>query len=293
MKRREEWWEIIGLLAWKAVELAIGWWGEYDGRSSCVRVSKNTTGGADDQLGWDIACLTVLTHMPYLYLLTTFYGVRPTTMWLGICIDVLSTYLPFALLRDSSPIHRLEASKGQVANRSILNDLPIKLYTSILAAAVYGLVVFGSFRGWLPEFLIVHFEGLRDLSGAHEAALPFLIVGFTVSGYAAQSFLFVPALGAKPDVHDMHLAKFDPATATLGQTVWYNVWGYSKRSRTLIKRTAILAFASAMQTGLRTYITVEGVELAGAAGWAAMWAASAILVGGAFWWVGDAEGVSN
>ncbi|KAL8653154.1 MAG: hypothetical protein Q9210_002275 [Variospora velana] len=273
MRRRDKWWEIGGLLAWKAVELGIGWWGEYD--------------------GWDIACLTLLSHMPYLYLLTTFYAVRPTTMWLGIGIDVLSTYLPFMLLRDSSPIHQSEVSKGQVANRPILNDVPIKLYTSILAAAVYGLVVYGSFRGWLPVYLAVHFDGLRDLSGAHEAALPFVTLGFTLSGYAAQSFLFMPALGAKPDVHDMQMAEFNPETASLGQTVWYNVWGYSKRSRTLIKRTATLAFASAMQTGLRTYITVEGVELAGAAGWAAMWATAAILVGGVFWWVGDVDGVSD
>ncbi|KAL8719220.1 MAG: hypothetical protein Q9225_003747 [Loekoesia sp. 1 TL-2023] len=273
MKRRDEWWEIVGLLAWKTMELGIGWWEEYD--------------------GWDLASLTVLSHMPYLYLLTTFYAVRPTTMWVGISIDVLSTYLPFTLLRDSSPIHQSDVPKSQVANRSILNDLPIKLYTSVLAAAVYGLVVYGSFRGWLPEYLIVHFEGLKDLSGAHEAALPFVTAGFIASGYAAQSFLFMPALGAKPDAHDLKMAEFDPETATLGQTIWYNVWGYSKRSRTLIKRTATLALASAMQTGLRTYITVEGVELAGAAGWAAMWAAAAMLVGGVFWWVGDVDGVSN
>lgn len=35
MRRRDEWWEISGLLAWKAVELAIGWWGEYDGKVFC------------------------------------------------------------------------------------------------------------------------------------------------------------------------------------------------------------------------------------------------------------------
>lgn len=33
MKRRDEWWEIGGLLAWKSTELAIGWWGEFDGDS--------------------------------------------------------------------------------------------------------------------------------------------------------------------------------------------------------------------------------------------------------------------
>ncbi|KAI4177094.1 MAG: hypothetical protein LQ343_000576 [Gyalolechia ehrenbergii] len=273
MQRRDEWWEIAGLLAWKATELGIGWWGEYD--------------------GWDLACLTVLSHMPYLYLLTTFYTVRPTTMWAGIIIDVLSTYLPFTLLRDSSPIHQSDPPKSLVANRSILNDLSVQICTSVLAAAVYGLVVYGSFRGWLPTFLIVHFEGLRDLSGAYTADLHFVTAGFIVSGYAAQSFLFMPALGAKPDAHDLKMAEFDPETATLGQTVWYNVWGYSKRSRILIKRTATLAVASAMQTGLRTYFTIQGVELAGAAGWAAMWAAAAVLVGGVFWWVGDVDTIFN
>ncbi|KAL8773050.1 MAG: hypothetical protein Q9209_002070 [Squamulea sp. 1 TL-2023] len=272
-KRRDQWWEIAAVLAWKATELGVGWWGEYD--------------------GWDLASLTLLSHMPYLYLLTTFYAVRPTTMWLGLLVDVVSTYLPFSLLRDSSPIHRSEASKGEVANRSILNDLNIKVYTSFLAAAVYGVVIYGSFRTWLPGFLIIHFEGLKDLSGAYEAALPGVTIGFLVSGYAAQSFLFMPALGAKPDAHDMQMAEFDPETATLGQTIWYNVWGYSKRSRTLIKRTATLVLASAMQTGLRTYITIEGVEPTGAAGWAGMWAAAATLVGTVLWWVGDVEGVSN
>lgn len=28
--RRDQWWEIAGLLGWKAVELAVGWWGGYD-----------------------------------------------------------------------------------------------------------------------------------------------------------------------------------------------------------------------------------------------------------------------
>ncbi|KAL8729710.1 MAG: hypothetical protein Q9166_004538 [cf. Caloplaca sp. 2 TL-2023] len=289
-KRRDEWWEIVGLLAWKATELGIGWWGEYDSEFFyCIGLAKF----AKMRPGWDLASLTLLSHMPYLYLLTTFYAVRPTTMWLGLFVDIASTYLPFSLLRDSSPVHQSEASKSEVANRLILNDLHIKFTTSFLAAAVYGLVIYGSFRSWLPGFLIVHFEGLKDLSGAYDAALPGVTIGFLISGYAAQSFLFAPALGAKPDVHDLQMAEFDPESATLGQTIWYNVWGYSKRSRTLIKRTATLVLVSAMQTGLRTFITVEGVEVVGAAGWAAIWASAATLVGGVFWWVGDVDGVSD
>lgn len=53
MRRRDQWWEITGLLAWKAVELGIGWWGEYDGRCFCclsntIRGSKRLT---DFQVG--------------------------------------------------------------------------------------------------------------------------------------------------------------------------------------------------------------------------------------------------
>ena len=29
-----DWWEVAGLLAWKASELAAGWWGQYDGKFS-------------------------------------------------------------------------------------------------------------------------------------------------------------------------------------------------------------------------------------------------------------------
>ncbi len=30
---RDQWWEIAALLSWKAVELAVGWWGGYDSES--------------------------------------------------------------------------------------------------------------------------------------------------------------------------------------------------------------------------------------------------------------------
>lgn len=29
---RDSWWEIVGLLGWRAAELAMGWWGEYDSK---------------------------------------------------------------------------------------------------------------------------------------------------------------------------------------------------------------------------------------------------------------------
>ena len=232
--------------------------------------------------------------MPHLYLLTTFYGIRPTTMASCLFIDVLTTYLPFRLLREESPTHSVEASKkGLVSNRSVINDLTVRIYTAFLAAGIYAVVVFGSFGTWLPVYLVTHFDGIRDISAAHSAALPFLIVSFVPTGYAAREFLFTAATGAKPDAYDKELARFNPTTATLSETIMYNLWGYSKRTRTLIIRTATVAIAGGLHTWLQTFVAIEGAEGFGAAGWSLVWAVGAALTGAAYWWVGDVEGISN
>ncbi len=231
--------------------------------------------------------------MPHLYLLTTFYGIRPTTMIMCLTIDVITTYLPFQLLREVSPTHATEAPKGLVSNRSVINDFSVRLYTTLLAAGIYGVIVFGSFGTWLPVYLVTHFDGIRDISAAHSAALPFLIMSFLPIGYAAREFLFTAATGARPDAYDKELALFNPATATLAETITYNLLGYSKRTRTLMKRTATVAITGGLHTWLQTYVAIEGVEGLGAAGWSIVWAIAAALTGAAYWWVGDVEGISN
>lgn len=241
----------------------------------------------------DIASLTLLSHAPHLYLLTSFYRIRPTTALTCLVIDTLSTYIPFRLLRDPSATHRRVTPKGTVANRSLINDSSVRIYTSLLAAAIYGVVVFGSFGSWLPVYLVVHFDGLRDISAAHTAALPKLIALSLPVGYAAREFIFTPATGSRPDSYDDQIASFDPETASLAETLLYNLWGYSKRTRTLIKRTLTLAASTGFHNWLQTYVAIEGAESSGAAGWSAVWALAAVVTGAAFWWVGDVEGISN
>ncbi len=192
-----------------------------------------------------------------------------------------------------SATHSLHAPKGSVANRSIINDIPVRALTTLLAAGIYGVLVYGSYSTWLPVHLVVYFDGLRDISTAHTAALPFLIASFIPVGYAAREFLFAPATGARLNLGDIRARAFNPATATLGETVMYNLWGYSKRTRELIKRTATLVAVSGFNTWLQTFVTVEGVESYGAAGWAAVWAGAAALTGLMYAWVGDVEGVTN
>lgn len=241
----------------------------------------------------DIASLTLLSHAPHLYLLTNFYRIRPTTALTCLIIDTLSTYFPFRLMRNPSATHRRVTPKDAVANRSVINDTSVRIYTSILASAIYGVVVFGSLGSWLPVYLVLHFDGLRDISAAHSAALPKLIVLSLPVGYAAREFIFTPSTGSRPDSFDEQIASFNPEIATLRETILYNVWGYSKRTRTLIKRTLTLAAVTGIHTWLQTYVAIEGTEIFGAAGWSAVWALAAVVTGTAFWWVGDVEGISN
>lgn len=210
-----------------------------------------------------------------------------------LAVDILSTSVPFRLLRDPAATHRNVIPKSVVANRSLINDRSIRAYTSLLAAAIYGVVVFGSLGSWLPVHLVLHFDGLRDISAAHNAALPKLIALSLPVGYAAREFIFTSATGSQPDSYDTQLASFDPETATLRETFVYNVWGYSKRTRTLIKRTFTLAAMTGIHNWLQTFVAIEGTGSSGAAGWSAVWALAAIITGAVFWWVGDVEGISN
>ncbi|KAL9127258.1 MAG: hypothetical protein Q9217_003817 [Psora testacea] len=270
---RDQWWEVAGLLGWRATELGVGWWGEYDTMDQCA--------------------LTFLTHLPYLYFLTSFYKIRPTTAIFCLSIDLTATCVPFYLLRGSLASHKLKVPKGAVANRSVVNDIGVQVFTSLFATGVYGVVVFGNFGTWMPSYLVTHFEGIKDISSLYNSTFLWLCAAFIPTGIAAKTFLFTPAIAAKPDAYDEKATSFDPETASLMETIEYNLWGHSKRVRTLMKRTATLAVIVGLHTWLHTYVAVDGAEGFGAAGWSSIWALAATLSGLGFWWVGNVDGMSN
>ncbi|KAI9824144.1 MAG: hypothetical protein M1826_007458 [Phylliscum demangeonii] len=266
-RRLTEWWEVAGLVGWKAVELGIGWWSNYD--------------------GIDLASLTLLSHLPPLYLLTSFYQVRPITAVISLAIDILATYVPFRLLRPLLPAHKAATTRARVPNRSIITDLPVRVVTTLLAAAIYSVTVFASYRTWLPVHLVTHFDGLRDISAAHSPVLPWLFASFLPVGYAAHEFLFTPFTGSSSDPKDRVVPAFNPVTATLGETLRYNLWGYSRRSKFIITRTLTLMAVTGLHTWLHTFITLDGAESAGAVGWSSVWVLAVAVTGFAFGWVGD------
>ncbi|KAK5149078.1 hypothetical protein BJ546DRAFT_1063646 [Cryomyces antarcticus] len=262
-------WQIGAVLGWKVFELAVGWFARYDYQ--------------------DVAALMTLSHLPFHYLLATCYGVSYTTSTIALAIDVLSNVIPFALLCPRSPVHNANAPKAAVPNRAVIHNYGVTASSALLGAAVYAVTVYAAYYSYLPVYLIVHFDGLRSLARVHDATVTTLLLPFLPLGWAASHFLFSASAGAShKNLRDIRREAFNPATATLGETVAHNLWGHSKRSKVLINRTVTLVLFSAANIWFRTFVTVEGTDAPGAAGWASVWAVAATLTGVAYEWLGRA-----
>jgi len=74
-------------------------------------------------------------------------------------------------------------------------------------------------------------------------------------------------------------ANFDPETASLWETFWYNVWGFEKRTKVVIKRTLGLMLVTGVNTFMGSFGGIKDVEMGGAVGWMGVWSLAAGLVG--------------
>ena len=239
--------------------------------------------------------MSLLTNLPHYFLLNTFYGIDYLACLIPLVIDVSAITLPFAFFSRSS--HHLPATAGKAPNQVVAHDRNIQYLTALFGAALYAIVVYGSFATWLPTHMIVHFEGLRSLEKAHNSAVLLLLALFYPMGYATTQFLFVPAIaspgtaGLSDHSHKPRKSTFHPETATLSETLAWNLGlgdvGFSRRAKVLIKRTAILISYTFVNTFVRVFYTIEGTELVGALGWAGNWALAAVFVGVAYSWVGN------
>lgn len=240
-----------------------------------------------------MSALCTLLTTPYALLLATFYAVRPTTLLLTSLANLVSVVLPFFLLRPLSPPHHAsKAAKGTVRNRSILTDPWTTMATSILATAIFAVLLELSFATFLPTWLVTYFDGIRDLSVAHlgPSGLPGLLVALAPAGYAAMEFLFAsstaaaPPLGAPPYV-------FDTERAGFFEHVYHNAWGwYTARQKKLIWRTAVLGAMLVGETVIQVSGTIKGVEPVGALGYAGVWGLGIVVLGAVFDWVGGPSG---
>jgi len=245
-------------------------------------------------LAFDALALSLLTLTPQLILLYTFFAIRPSSLLLNLLSTALSTAVPFALLRPISAFHHPRtAAAGSLRNRSVLTDLYTTLSTSVLASAVFAVILEASFATFLPTFLITYFDLIRDLRPAHlgAAGLPTLLLSLLPAGYAAHEFLFAGPTGALPRMTPARPYTFDPVSAGFRAHLYHNAWGwYSERQKVLIIRTVFLGLLVIGETIIQTWGTVKGVRIEGAIGYAALWAAGMGLVGAVFEWVGGASG---
>jgi hypothetical protein len=180
-------------------------------------------------------------------------------------------YFPFQLLR---PLSKAHSDPANAPNAELLTDKPIMVSTTLLSASIYTVTLYLAYATYLPTALIVHFDRLPSLEAAHEASYLHLLPVTVALGFAATMFIFTPS-AAEP----RESRRFDPASASLGETVWWNIWGWSKRTKAVIQRTFLLMLVTGVNTALQTALTVAGAEVKGAIAWAAVWVIAAGLTG--------------
>ena len=230
---------------------------------------------------YDIASLTILSRLPFYYLLNSFYGITLRTTILCLCLDILGATLPVMLLRGRAAHHIPSAA---VPNRAIVHDPAVALLTTLVPSAIYSVLVYASFATWLPVHMVKHFDGVHSLAAAHDAQVVTLLVSFFPLGWAARAFLFAPATTAQGE---RRKKSFNPVTASLGETVRYNLWAWRGGWKVLVRRVATLASMVGVATWIKVWGSLEGSEAYGAFGWAALWAGASVVVGLVLGWVGE------
>lgn len=164
---------------------------------------------------------------------------------------------------------------------------------------MYAIPVVLSLATWLPLHLASTFYGLKTLEPAHSTSLPTALLILFQTGLFATDFLFnstvayastIPVHATAALTGKAHGAtlEFDPRTATLGQTLHRNVFWHRylpARTQELLKRVTLLVAWTAANTAFLAVSEVEGAEVLGAVGWAAVWGASAALTGAMVGWI--------
>ena len=282
-------WQIASLLGWKVVELATAWYAGYDCTFSIID-AVDLRSADIIHIDEDLAALTLLTNQPYYYLLHAFWSIQIIPVMISQLLDVAVITLPFALLRPVTRPHH--PNTPRTYSQALATDWQIMVLTAGLAATLYAVTFYLSYYANLSVFLIVHFDGLPTLV-ARDSSIPQLVQLFVITGVAAMVFLFRPTIAAagrpgltEPKPRSRRAKKFNPETATLGETFAYNLGygetGWSRRAQVLAKRTAVLVACTFANTFVRVFGTVEGTDIVGTLGYAGLWAGANVIVGVAY-----------
>ncbi|ORY01170.1 hypothetical protein BCR34DRAFT_575038 [Clohesyomyces aquaticus] len=265
-RREDDPYRVGGFLAYKVLVLWAGWHLNYD--------------------FLDISSLTIVANAPFAYLLTNYYQISPLTISANVLADLISVALPTFLLRRRSAVHD---SKAPLPNRFLLNSFQVQTSTALMTVGTYVAVIWAALQAQqLNEFLVSHFE-IPTLELAHKETPFTLIAKLLPVGLAAKGFLLNPSIGAQPASGTATpIAPFDPAVASLPETIEHNFWSFSKRTKTLIGQTAVLS-AFILANTVQRVMTVRGTDVSGAAGYAGIWVVATVVTAGWSAWVADTE----
>jgi hypothetical protein len=175
-----------------------------------------------------------------------------------------------------------------------LQDRPTTVYTTLAASSIFTVILYASYASWLPAKLVVHFEGIPDISAAHvgPAGLPALFMTLLPAGIAARDFLFVSSTGhseGTPEEDDELASREGEYLVT---AVYRKTWGQlSKKTRILASRTLLLATGVLVNTTVQVAGTIRSVSVEGAFTWGAVWAVATVAVGATFGWIEAVDGV--
>ena len=142
--------------------------------------------------GLDLTALTLLSNLPYYYLLNAFYTAHDYAVLPALATDLLSIALPFALFTRASASHT-DAKLTKTGARSIVRDWQVLGLVSVFGAAIYALTLYTSAFTWLPVYMITHFDNLRTLHTERDENLMLQVLLAAPAGLATARFLFVPS----------------------------------------------------------------------------------------------------
>lgn len=221
--------------------------------------------------------------------MTAFYNLSPRTALAALSVDVVASFVPFLLLRPLSGAHKASSS---VPNREIIVDRSILAASTLLAALIYNVVIFLSYKTYLRSALVLHFEGIPTVEPVNNIApvlyvSPLATILALASGVAARSFVFTPLAATGRTEQDEKAAAFDPVEASLGETFWWNIWGYTTQTKVGILRTVVAMAVTGINTYLQCALTINGVESTGAVQYASVWVAAAFFTGVGLGFIGE------
>lgn len=216
--------------------------------------------------------------------MTAFYNLSPKTALAGLAVDVAASFGPFLLLRSLSDAHKAASS---TPNREIILDRSILLLSTLLASFIYNVSLFLSYKVFLRPALVLYFEGIHTIEPSQNSLVILGTLTFA-SGIAARSFIFTPLTATGRTEEDDKHAQFDAIDATLWETFWWNVWGYTTQTKVGIVRTLAVVAVTGINTYVQCALTISGVDSQGALAYGTVWAVAAFLAGLGLGFTGEA-----